>query len=279
VTTLSVQGLEKSYGRIQALDGVDVEVGDGELVGLLGPNGSGKSTLVKIACGLVRPTRGAATVCGAPAGSLAARRVLGYLAELFRFPDWYSADELLGLHQRLAGSDGGATERAELLELVGLSEARERRVGEMSKGMQQRLGIAQALVGSPRLLLLDEPTSALDPAGRRTVRRLLESLRERGISVLLNSHLLSEIELVCDRVVILQRGNVVTQGTPHELARPRGVEIDTDDGPKLFDGARREDAPRLVAALVAHGKSVYGVRVLASTLEDVYLEAVGEDEG
>jgi ABC-2 type transport system ATP-binding protein len=126
--------------------------------------------------------------------------------------------------------------------------------------------------------LLDEPTSALDPAGRRTVRRLLEELRGRGISVLLNSHLLSEVELVCDRVVILQRGSIVTEGSPHQLARPRGVEIDTDAGVRLFDGARREDAPRLVADLVAQGRRVYGVRVLASTLEDVYLEAVGEDE-
>ena len=279
MSTLSVRGLEKRYGRVQALRGVDVEVGDGELVGLLGPNGSGKSTLVKVACGLVRATRGTAAVCGAPAGSLAARRSLGYLAELFRFPDWYGADELLELHQRLAGSEGGAGERGELLELVGLADARDRRVGEMSKGMQQRLGIAQALVGSPRLLLLDEPTSALDPAGRRTVRRLLESLRERGVSVLLNSHLLSEVELVCDRVVILQRGAIATEGTPDELAQPRGVEIDTDGGPQLFRGARREDAPRLVADLVAAGKRVYGVRVLASTLEDVYLEAVGEEDG
>ena len=279
MSTLGITQLEKRYGRIQALAGVDVEVGDGELVGLLGPNGSGKSTLVKIACGLVRQTAGTATVCGSPAGSLAARRSLGYLAELFRFPDWYSADELLELHQRLAGSDGGARERTELLDLVGLGEARDRRVGAMSKGMQQRLGIAQALVGSPRLLLLDEPTSALDPAGRRTVRRLLESLQERGVSVLLNSHLLSEIELVCDRVIILQRGRIVTEGSPHELARPRGVEIDTDGGPQLFEGAGRGDAPRLVADLVAQGRSVYGVRVLASTLEDVYLEAVGEDEG
>jgi ABC-2 type transport system ATP-binding protein len=126
--------------------------------------------------------------------------------------------------------------------------------------------------------LLDEPTSALDPAGRRTVRRLLEELRGRGISVLLNSHLLSEVELVCDRVVILQRGSIVTQGSPHELARPRGVEIDTDDGTRVFGGARRDDAPRLVADLVAQGRRVYEVRVLASTLEDVYLEAVGEDE-
>jgi ABC-2 type transport system ATP-binding protein len=278
VTTLAVTRLAKRYARVQALAGVDLEVREGELVGLLGPNGSGKSTLVKIACGLVRPSKGTATVCGAPAGSLTARRSLGYLAELFRFPDWYNADELLELHQRLAGSTGGRAERNELLDLVGLTEARARHVGAMSKGMQQRLGLAQALVGSPPLLLLDEPTSALDPAGRRTVRRLLEELRGRGISVLLNSHLLSEVELVCDRVVILQRGSIVTEGSPQELARPRGVEIDTDDGVRLFEGAHREDAPRLVADIVAQGRRVYGVRVLASTLEDVYLEAVGEDE-
>jgi ABC-2 type transport system ATP-binding protein len=271
---LTARGLEKRYGSTVALGGVDLEVGEGELVGLLGPNGAGKSTLVKIACGLVRPTRGGAEVCGARAGSRDAKRRLGYLAELFRFPGWYSADELLELHQRLAGSAGGAEERVELLELVGLSEARDRRVEQMSKGMQQRLGLAQALVGSPPLLLLDEPTSALDPVGRRTVRVLLEELRSRGTSVLLNSHLLSEVELVCDRVVILLRGKVVTEGSPAELSRPRGIEIETDEGTTLHDGTR-EDVPRLVAELVAAGRQVYGVRVLTSTLEDTYLEAVG----
>jgi ABC-2 type transport system ATP-binding protein len=144
----------------------------------------------------------------------------------------------------------------------------------MSKGMQQRLGIAQALVGSPRVLLLDEPTSALDPAGRRTVRAVLEELRRRGVSVLLNSHLLSEVELVCDRVVILLAGRVVSAGRPAELARPRGVEVETDEGTKLFPAAGREDAPRIVAEVVAAGRRVYGVRVLRSSLEDVYLEAV-----
>src|SRR6478735_288943 len=183
---LSVHGLEKRYGRTHALRGVDVEVGEGELVGLLGPNGAGKSTLVKIACGLIRPSRGRAEICGAPAGSPPARAALGYLAELFRFPGWYSADEVLRLHQRLAGSPGGVDERGALLELVGLEKARTVRVDAMSKGMQQRLGIAQALVGSPPVLLLDEPTSALDPAGRRTVRALLEKLREQEIGVLLN---------------------------------------------------------------------------------------------
>jgi ABC-2 type transport system ATP-binding protein len=276
---LATRGLGKRYGAVEALADVDLTVGEGELVGLLGPNGAGKSTLVKIAVGLVRPSAGAAEVCGSPAGSRAARSSHGYLAELFRFPGWYSADEVLRLHQRLAGSEGGEAERTELLGLVGLAEARDRKVDAMSKGMQQRLGIAQALVGRPPLLLLDEPTSALDPAGRRTVRALLDELRRRGTSVLLNSHLLSEVELVCDRVVILSRGRVVAAGSPSELARPRGVEIDVDGGTRRFPQAGRDDAPRLVADLVAQGEQVYGVRVLSTTLEEIYLSAVGDESG
>jgi ABC-2 type transport system ATP-binding protein len=272
---LAVRGLEKHYGRTRALRGVDLEVEDGELFGLLGPNGAGKSTLVKIACGLVRPTQGTAEIAGAAAGSLRARASLGYLAELFRFPGWASADEVLTLHQRLARSRGGAAERTELLELVGLSHARTTRVEAMSKGMQQRLGIAQALVGAPPLLLLDEPTSALDPAGRRDVRALLEELRRRGVAVLLNSHLLSEVELVCDRVAILDDGVVVAAGRPHELARPRGIEIETDEGVVHFDGGR-EEAARAVDELVGAGRKIYRVEVRRSTLEEVYLEAVGE---
>ena len=272
---LAVSALAKRYGDVEALRGVTLEVEEGELVGLLGPNGAGKSTLVKIACGLVRASGGRAQVCGVRAGSREARAAIGYLAEHFRFPGWTSADELLELHQRLAGSDGGERERTQLLELVGLVDARARRVEAMSKGMQQRLGIAQALVGSPKLLLLDEPTSALDPVGRRTVRALLEELRSRGVSVLLNSHLLSEIELVCDRVVILLAGSVVAAGTPEELAKPRGVEIETNGGKRTYADAGREDVPRLVAELVREGQDVYAARVLTSTLEEVYVEAVG----
>ena len=272
---LAVSGLVKRYGAVDALVGVDLEVRESELVGLLGPNGAGKSTLVKIACGLVRPTSGRAEVCGARAGSREARAAMGYLAELFRFPGWMTADELLELHQRLAGSRGGERDRVELLELVGLEEARRRAVEAMSKGMQQRLGIAQALIGSPRLLLLDEPTSALDPVGRRTVRTLLEELQRRGVSVLLNSHLLSEVELVCDRVVILLGGKVVSAGTPAELERPRGVEIETSKGKRTYLEAGRDDVPKLIAELVRDGQDVYGARVLTSTLEEVYVEAVG----
>ena len=271
---LAARAVEKRYGRVEALVGVDLEVGEGQLVGLLGPNGAGKSTLVKIACGLVQATAGSVEVCGVPAGTAAARRALGYLAELFRFPSWMSADEVLTLHQRLADSAGGARERAELLELVGLPHARATRVAAMSKGMQQRLGIAQALVGAPRLLLLDEPTSALDPAGRRVVRGLLEELRRRGTSVLLNSHLLSEIELVCDHVVIVDHGRVVAAGRPDDLRRQGGVEVETARGVRRFADARRDDVPRIVRELVAAGDDVYGVRVVASSLEDVYLEVV-----
>jgi ABC-2 type transport system ATP-binding protein len=265
---LEASDVRKSYGSIQALKGVSLAVEEGELVGLLGPNGAGKSTLVKIACGLVRPTAGTARIEGDP----------GYLAELFRFPDWLTADETMGFHQKLAGSLGGARERTDLLDSVGLGEAAHRRVGEMSKGMQQRLGIAQAMIGSPRLLLLDEPTSALDPAGRRTVRRLLEDLRARGVSVLLNSHLLSEVELVCDRVAIIARGELVAAGTPDALSRAGGVEVETSSGTRVFEQATREDAPAIVRDLVAAGEDVYEVRVLRSSLEDAYLEAVGESE-
>jgi ABC-2 type transport system ATP-binding protein len=278
-TALAVHALEKRYGSQTALAGVDLEVAEGELVGLLGPNGAGKSTLTKIACGLVRPSAGRAEVFGVSAGAPAARAALGYLAELFRFPGWCSADEVLQLHQKLTGSRGGPAERADLLELVGLSDAAERRVETMSKGMQQRLGIAQALVGAPRLLLLDEPTSALDPVGRRTVRQLLDGLRGRGVAVLLNSHLLGEVELVCDRVAIMLAGRIVAAGRPAELARPGGVEVETGSGMRSFPGATREGVPDLVARLVAAGERIYGVRVVTSTLEDVYLEAVQDATG
>jgi ABC-2 type transport system ATP-binding protein len=234
--------------------------------------------LTKIACGLVHPTSGKVEIFGASAGSRQACRAIGYLAELFRYPGWLSADEVLRLHQRLAGSSGGSDERARLLERVGLSAAARKRVGAMSKGMQQRLGVAQALVGSPRLLLLDEPTSALDPGGRRDMRVLLEELRAEGIAVLLNSHLLSEVELVCDHVVIVDRGRVVEAGPLEELGRSRGVEVELASGKRLFEGVGRDEVPELVSKLVAAGEQIYGIHVRSATLEEVYLDVVAEDE-
>ena len=263
-SVLRLAGIRKSYGAHVALDGVDLELQAGEVVGLLGPNGAGKSTLTKIACGLTRPT----------GGEVAVTRPFGYLAELFRFPGWSTADELLGFHQRLARSEGGAAERRDLLELVRLGEDSGTKVSEMSKGMQQRLGIAQSMIGRPELLLLDEPTSALDPGGRRTVRELLAELRNRGTAVLLNTHLLGEVEQVCDRVVILDSGKVVASGTPAELEGGGGVEIELASGVRSFPGAARDDVPALVAALVAEGESVFAVRPAASSLEEIYLQTV-----
>ncbi len=271
---VEVRGLTKSYGAITALSGVDLRIEPGQLVGLLGPNGAGKSTLTKLICGLVRPSAGSATVLGHPAGSMASRARIGYLAELFRFPQWLTPDEVLRLHQRLACSGGGAVERGALLERVGLVDLGPRRVGEISKGMAQRLGLAQAMIGSPQLLLLDEPTSALDPIGRRLVRDILVGLRERGASVLLNSHLLSEVEQVCDSVTIIDAGRVVASGSVDGLRGGRVVEIETEAGIERFEATDREAIPARIRELVDAGRSVYGVRESGSSLEDAYLEAV-----
>jgi ABC-2 type transport system ATP-binding protein len=275
---LSAQGLSKRYGTTEALSEISLQVTEGELIGLLGPNGAGKSTFAKIICGLVRPSRGSVEVFGERPGSRDASAAIGYLAELFRFPEWLSALEVLKLHQRLADSSGGQSERQDLLASVGLAEEGDRRVATMSKGMQQRLGLAQALIGSPRLLLLDEPTSALDPAGRRTVRDLLARLRSGGTSILLSSHLLSEVELICDRVAILYRGKLVTEGVPAELTRGAGVEVETTSGIRRFDDTAREQIPELVGRLVAEGERIFAVREVSSTLEDFYIETVGGDD-
>lgn len=261
-------------GRGDALGGVDLTVGAGEVVGLLGPNGAGKSTLAKIVCGLVRPTGGSATIAGEPAGTRAAAARLGYLAELFRYPPWLTADALLLTHQRLARSAGGAVERGELLELVGLGDAAAVKVGAMSKGMQQRLGLAHALIGRPALVLLDEPTSALDPVGRALVRDVLGELRARGQSVLLSSHLLSEVEQVADRVAIIARGQLIAEGAPRELGGSGGVEFELASGTVRLPDLARDAIPDEIARLVGQGERIFGVRELRGTLEQAYLRAV-----
>ncbi len=276
---LVAEDLRKRYrgagrrGRGDALGGVSLTIAPGEIVGLLGPNGAGKSTFAKIVCGLVQPTAGTARLDGHAVGTRAAQARLGYLAELFRYPPWATADGLLRTHQQLAGSSAGP-ERAELLELVGLADAAAVRVGSMSKGMQQRLGLAQALIGRPALVLLDEPTSALDPVGRAHVREVLRELRGRGQSVLLSSHLLPEVEQVADRVAIIARGQLIAEGAPAELAGTGGAEFDLASGLVRRTDLRREDLPAEVARLVAAGEQVYGVRELRGTLEEAYLRAV-----
>ena len=218
-------GLRKRYGRRTAVDGVSLSVGRGEVVGLLGPNGAGKTTVIKMLLGLVRPDAGEVMVLGRPGADPSARARVGYLPELFRYQPWLTAAEVLRLHVRLAGADIPRDEQHGCLELVGLGARAGDRVGGFSKGMQQRLGLAVALVARPELVVLDEPTSALDPLGRADVRDVVLSLRGRGVAVVLNSHLIGEVERVCDRVVVLDRGRVAASGTLAELLGQREVRL------------------------------------------------------
>ncbi|MDQ3457429.1 MAG: ABC transporter ATP-binding protein [Actinomycetota bacterium] len=222
-------GLRKRYGKRLAVDDVSLEVGRGQVVGLLGPNGAGKTTVIKMLLGLVHPDAGDAMLLGRPAADPASRARVGYLPELFRYQPWLSADEVLTLHVRLAGFDVPAPEQRDCLSLVGLAERAGDRVGGFSKGMQQRLGLAVALVARPELVVLDEPTSALDPLGRADVRDIVLELKSRDVAVLLNSHLIGEVERVCDRVVILDKGRVAASGTLAELLGQRVLRLQVAD--------------------------------------------------
>jgi ABC-2 type transport system ATP-binding protein len=283
-------GLAKRYGKRTAVDGVSFTVGRGEVVGLLGPNGAGKTSVIKMLLGLVSPDAGDVLLLGEPADDPRARARVGYLPELFRYQPWLTAAEVLDLHVRLSGADVPAARRRECLARVGLADRASGRVGSFSKGMQQRLGLAVALVAEPELVVLDEPTSALDPVGRADVRDILLALKESGVAVLLNSHLLGEVERVCDRAVILDQGRVAAHGTLAELLGGHRVHLRLDDvGPgalRRLDAAgsvRREDhaytvtlgdegdlsaVPELVADLVALGVRVHAVEPRRMSLED-----------
>lgn len=218
-------GLRKRYGKQLAVADVSLEVGRGDVVGLLGPNGAGKTSVIKMLLGLVRPDAGEVQLLGRSAADPAARRRVGYLPELFRYQPWLSPTEVLTLHARLSGLEVTAQQKGEVLELVGLDGRAGDRLGGFSKGMQQRLGLAVALVAGPELVVLDEPTSALDPLGRVDVRDIVLELKARGVAVLLNSHLIGEVERVCDRVVILDRGRVAASGTLAELLGQRELRL------------------------------------------------------
>ena len=266
--------LAKRYGRIDALQDLTLRVARGECLGFLGPNGAGKSTAVKILVGLVRPTGGAAEVLGKPVGDRATRARIGYLPELFRYPDWLAAREVLAFHARLLRLNDAARAVDLVLLEVGLSERAGDRVGTFSKGMQQRLGLAVALLGEPEIVFLDEPTSALDPVGRSDVRALIERLRARDTTVFLNSHLLGEVERVCDRVCVVDRGRVIAQGTVDALTgETRGVRVRSDDGWRDYEVAHAE-IPGLVARLVADGVRIHAVEPKQTTLEDRFLALV-----
>ena len=291
--------LSKSYGHRVALQSVSLRISPGEVDGLLGPNGAGKTTLVKILVGLVRPDSGEGLVLGAPLGRPAARRDIGYLPELFRYQPWLSVAEVLGLHAGLRpvsrADRPGEIGRA--LALAGLADRRPDRVSSLSKGLQQRLGLAVALLGHPRLLLLDEPTSALDPTGRADVRSLIDQCRAEGTTVLLNSHMLSEVERSCDRVIVLDRGRVLADGPlsawlDHDVLR---VRLEGEAAPfvpclarfgEVSAQARQLTVPSLamnlvpdvVAALVGAGARVVSVEPGQVSLEEKLLELLARSD-
>ena len=295
---IEVTDLRKKYGQVDALAGLSMTVGRGEVFGFLGPNGAGKTTTVKLLLGLARPTSGTGKVLGAPMGDLGTRRKIGYLPELFRYQPWLKAREVLTLHAELIGLPRGRRAKAaeDALGIVGLSDKAKEQVGKFSKGMQQRLGLGTALLGEPALIVLDEPTSALDPVGRVDVRGIIRAAADRGAAVFLNSHLLSEVEQVCDRVAILDHGRVVASGDLDDVlgqaeTQVRVTGLGADDlaaierfGPPQLEGdllriRPMDDArvPDLVAQLVAMGAKVHEVRSGRSSLEQRFLALVARD--
>jgi ABC-2 type transport system ATP-binding protein len=295
---IEVSDLRKRYGQVDALAGLSMTVGRGEVFGFLGPNGAGKTTTVKLLLGLARPTAGGGKVLGAPLGDLASRRKIGYLPELFRYQPWLKAREVLTLHGELMGLPRGRRRPAadEALRIVGLDDRASDVVGKFSKGMQQRLGLATALLGEPALVILDEPTSALDPVGRVDVRAIVRAAADRGAAVFLNSHLLSEVEQVCDRVAILDHGRVVASGDLDDVlgvaeTQVRVTGVSASDlpaierfGPPTLEGdvlaIRPMDpagVPDLVATLVSMGAKIHEVRSGRRTLEQRFLDLVARD--
>jgi ABC-2 type transport system ATP-binding protein len=296
---IETRGLRKRFGAKLAVAELSLTVHAGEVFGFLGPNGAGKTTSLKMLLGLVPPSAGTATVLGAPIGDRAARGRIGFLPEHFRFHDWLTGRELLRFHGELQGMGGRQLrERIDaLLTRVDLLDAAERRVREYSKGMLQRIGLAQALLHRPALVFLDEPTSGLDPLGRLLVRDMIRELRAEGVAVFLNSHLLGEVEATCDRVVFIKQGRAV-----HEMALGASEAIDvrlrlgSADADTLAGLARfgthvtaagcevrlrvSDDArlPEIAAWLVERGVKVYELRGGRRPLEEWFLEVMGEDQ-
>ncbi|MER3554507.1 MAG: ABC transporter [Meiothermus sp.] len=294
---IQTQHLRKVFRGRPAVEDLSLEVSQGEVFGFLGPNGAGKSTTVKMLLGLTHPSAGTARILGQPVDSLAIKRQVGFLPELFRFHDWMTGKEFLRFHGQLYGMESADLERRipEVLERVGLAGRERERIKGYSKGMQQRIGLAQAILNRPKLVFLDEPTSALDPIGRREVREIIAHLKAQGTTVFLNSHLLSEVELTCDRVAIVNKGRVVRSGTLDELLNPKlEAELRVDEvtpalqsalsplariteqnGERLTLELPDEDAlPAVAEAVIRAGAKLYALTPRRESLEDLFVTLV-----
>jgi ABC-2 type transport system ATP-binding protein len=305
---IDLRDVAKTYrGRIQALRGVSIQVHPGEVFGLLGPNGAGKSTLVKILMTIIRPTRCIGTLLGEPVGTKRVLSRVGYLPEHLKFPDYLTGEQALDIYGALAKVPRRTRrERAEeLLNLVGMDEWRTKRIKTYSKGMKQRMGLAQSLINDPDLVVLDEPTDGVDPVGRRDIRNIMSDIRKRGKAVFVNSHILSELELVCDRVAILSKGDVVAQGTVEELTRGskryeielaspmpedarvkevlsalKGDYLGTETKTSITVPSDNTQAIQpLIDALRQAGALIQSLKPVRQSLEDYFISAVNEAEG
>ena len=301
---ITTRNLRKEFGRKVAVADLTIEVQAGEIFGFLGPNGAGKTTSVKMLLSLTHPTSGSATLLGQPLGDRLSRARVGYLPEHFRFHEWLTAAEFLDLHGKLYAMSKSEREEAvsHLLALVGLAERANTKLSAFSKGMLQRIGLAQALINDPDLVFLDEPTSGLDPLGRRLVRDIIKGLRERGTAVFLNSHLLSEVEQTCDRVAFIRDGTVLQTSTIEAFEQesfPVFLRVG-DPTPQLLDGLSTFDPgvslerangritlcltdesqlPQLADWIVQQGHALYELTPMRLSLEDRFLQIVGEDAG
>lgn len=306
MTTAAIEthSLRKEFGEKVAVADLTLQVERGEIFGFLGPNGAGKTTSVKMLLGLTAPTAGKATLLGRPLGDQAARARTGFLPEHFRFHEWLTAAEFLNLHGRLYGMEKGerTTVIPELLQLVGLADRATTRLAAFSKGMLQRIGLAQALLNNPELVFLDEPTSGLDPLGRRLVRTIINDLRQEGTAVFLNSHLLSEIELTCDRVAFIREGRILRVAPLAELQKEgvqvrlrvgdptpalleelaalgSGVVLEKGSGEITLNLAEEAELPRLAQWLVEAGYNLYELRPQRLSLEERFIQIVGDEMG
>jgi len=303
--TIETEHLRKEYSRKVAVADLNLQVGQGEVFGFLGPNGAGKTTSIKMLLGLAAPTKGEARLLGKPIGQPAARSRVGFLPEHFRFHDWLTGEEFLHLHGRLYGmADADRKQRVpELLKRVGLEEHANKKLRGYSKGMLQRAGLAMALLNRPAIVFLDEPTSGLDPVGRILVRDIIREERAQGATVFLNSHLLSEVEVTCDRVVFIKQGTVIKAVAMNELEQG-AVPVEIRTGPlptdraALLNGLNRfgRDAraegdrlyvtiddqsrlPDLARWLIGQGLDVYALTPQHISLESLFLQVVGMDGG
>jgi ABC-2 type transport system ATP-binding protein len=304
MTSAAIQAIQltKQYAKVRALDNLNLEVREGECFGLLGPNGAGKTTLVKILVHLIRPTSGTALILNRPATDERIRQQIGYLPEKVKMLPFLTGSEFLDYQGRLYGMEGRQRESSAeaCLKHVNMYADRDRKIGEYSKGMVQRLGLAQALLNNPRLLLLDEPAAGLDPISNKEMRDILLQLKERGVTIFINSHLLSEVEMICDRVAILNRGKLVGSGTKEELtARTTSVEMKVEGiNDRLLEKIKEvatqvavekntitlslrggEPVSILPEIIIDHGAKLLALTSSAESLEEIFYRLVKETKG